>query len=392
MDERRQVASLFPPQTKGSGPSRFQRTTRQGERNADSTAPPRSPPTHTCTDREIFRVRDELIAHEGPDVTFYDFLGVSRSASLDDINKAYKKKSRQLHPDKVRQQLTAERLKAQKDRAKQQKGKGKGKGGQPGAHVARPPTAAEIRAAVKRAEERQARLSIVADVLRGPGRDRYDHFLTHGFPAWKGTGYYYSRYRPGLGTAVTGVFLFAGGAAHYLALYMGWKRRREFVERYIRFARHAAWGENLGIPIPGVDGPGAAPLAAAAAAAPPQQPDDRPDEEARAVPVNRKMRRMQERDARREAGREAQSSGGGRRARRAPRPSPSASSGSATPQPQAAGGSGSGSGSGPTGSKKRVVAENGKVLIVDSLGDVYLEEVDEDGNVAEYLLDVSRPT
>lgn len=328
-----------------------------------------SPPSSSA-DREIFRVRDELIAHEGPDVTFYEFLGVSRSASHDDISSAYKKRSRQLHPDKVRQQLTAERAKAQKDKAKQQK---KG-GAKPGVHVSKPPTAAELKAAVKRASERQARLSIVADVLRGPGRDRYDHFLANGFPTWKGTEYYYDRYRPGLGTAMFGVFLFAGGAAHYLALYMSWKRQREFVERYIKFARHAAWGENLGINVPGVDG-----QAAAAPAPPPAQPQQQmyQDEEGRAVPMNRKLRRMQERDAKKEA------SGGaaGRKARRA-RGSPSVS-GSATPQPPPP------QGSGPTGTKKRVVAENGKVLVVDSLGDVYLEQEDEDGNVAEYLLDVS---
>jgi hypothetical protein len=240
--------------------------------------------------------------------------------------------------------------------------------------VTKQPTAAELKTAVKRASERQARLSIVADVLRGPGRDRYDHFLSNGFPSWKGTEYYYNRYRPGLGTAMFGVFLVAGGGAHYLALYMSWKRQREFVERYIKFARHAAWGENLGVNVPGVD-------TEPAAAPPPQQQQQQQmyqDEEGRAVPMNRKMRRLQERDAKKDK----DAPGGGRKARRG-RGSPSVS-GSATPQPPP-------QGSGPTGTKKRVVAENGKILVVDSLGDVYLEQEDEEGNTAEYLLDVSSP-
>lgn len=44
---------------------------------------------------------------------------------------------------------------------------------------------------------------------------------------------------------------------------------------------------------------------------------------------------------------------------------------------------------GPVGAKKRTVAENGKVLIVDSTGKVWLEEEDEEGEVHEFLLDVS---
>ncbi|KLU84328.1 DnaJ domain-containing protein, partial [Magnaporthiopsis poae ATCC 64411] len=170
-------------------------------------------------DREIFRVRDELIAGEGQDVTFYDFLGVKPAASIDDISKAYRQKSRQLHPDKVKQQLTAERARAAKAKDKFKKKK--------------PPTQAEIKTAIKKASDRQARLSIVANILRGPSRDRYDHFLSNGFPSWKGADYYYSRYRPGLGTAMFGVFLMGGGLVHYLILYMNWKRQQEFVGRYI---------------------------------------------------------------------------------------------------------------------------------------------------------------
>lgn len=305
------------------------------------------------TDREIFRVRDELAAALGPDLTFYDFVGVAPSASLDDINKAYRKKTRLLHPDKVRQQLMAERQKAAK-----KEGSGK----------AKTPAASEVRAAVKEASEMQARLSIVTNVLRGPERDRYDHFLANGFPVWKGTEYYYNRYRPGFGTVLFGLFVFVGGGAHYFALYMSWKRQREFVERYIRYARHAAWGSQLGGLAVGGDQD--ADLGAGDA-------DDEPRQQNMAM--NRKQRRMQERDAKRDAIREGT---GGRRARRGVTGAGSAgSSGAATPPAQAA--------AGPTGTKKRVVAENGKILVVDSLGDVYLEQIDEDGKVEELLLDVS---
>jgi hypothetical protein len=47
--------------------------------------------------------------------------------------------------------------------------------------------------------------------------------------------------------------------------------------------------------------------------------------------------------------------------------------------------------SGPQGAKKRIVAENGKVLVVDSVGNVFLEEETEDGMKGEFLLDVSQP-
>src|SRR5438309_12025595 len=67
--------------------------------------PPKFPSRHRETnmmplDQEIFRLRDELATSEGPDVTFYDFLGVKPKANQDDLNKAYKKKSRTLRPDK----------------------------------------------------------------------------------------------------------------------------------------------------------------------------------------------------------------------------------------------------------------------------------------------------
>lgn len=293
------------------------------------------------------------MTHEGHNVTFYDFVGVTPSASQDEIKRAYRKKSKTLHPDKVKAQLNA------------RKSKSKSKSG---TTVTKAPTQSEIKAAIKDAGERQTRLGVIANILTGPERARYDHFISNGFPTWKGTGYYYSRYRPGLGTVLLGVFLVGGGGFHYVALYMGWKRQREFIERYIKFARHAAWGENLGIP--GVE-----------TGAPAQAPAPEPaadDEQGPMLPTNRKQRREQERMAKKENAKEGKRSGRARSVK-------NASSGSATPVPQTQ----PSNGSGPTGAKKRVVAENGKILVVDSLGDVYLEQEDEDGNVQEFLLDVS---
>lgn len=271
---------------------------------------------------------------------------MTSSASQDDINKAYRKKSRLLHPDKVKQQL----------RAEAQAGKKKASGSKKG------PSQAEVRKAVKEASDRQARLSLIANILRGPARDRYDHFLANGFPLWKGTDYYYNRYRPGLGTVLVGVFLMGGGAIHYIALYMSWKRQREFVERYVTFARNAAWGNDAGIP--GVEAtptpppaPAPAPEEDEAAAAPPQ-------------PRNRRERRMQEKEVRKD-----DSKAPSKKARKAVTSKSSSQGSSAAPT--------------PTGARKRVVAENGKILVVDSQGDVFLEEEDDEGNVNEYLLDVS---
>lgn len=197
----------------------------------------------------------------------------------------------------------------------------------------------------------------MTNILRGPGRERYDHFLANGFPKWKGTGYYYARYRPGLGAVLAALSVFVGGGGHWLALYMSWRRQKEFVERYIRFARHAAWGENLGIP--GLDGAATPPQAAVPGAA-------GNDGDTMAQPVNRRQRRLQEKDA---AKKDKKTKG-----IKAAKASPAA-----TPPVRS------------TGPRKRVVAENGKILVVDSVGNVYLEQADEDGETQEFLLDVCVP-
>ncbi len=305
-----------------------------------------------CSDHEIFRLKDEVESSEGKDATFYDFLGITPSATQDEINKAYRKMSRQIHPDKARQSYLATYIKP----TPTPKSKSKTNTKKPGVTVHKQPTAKELSAFNKAASERFARLGIVANILRGGSRQRYDHFLQNGFPAWRGTGYYYSRFRPGLGSVLIGLFVFGGGAAHYGAMYLGWKRQRDFVERYIRHARRMAWGNEVGIP--GVDD-GAAATATAQ--------DAGGDEVATAW--NRKERRRLDRENKKERGKDKDK-----------KPKATPAEAVTPPEPQ--------SGAGPQGAKKRVEAPNGKVLIVDSLGDVYLEENTKEGDRHVYLLDV----
>lgn len=295
-----------------------------------------------------------MLASEGPDVTFYDFLGVPPSASHDDIVKAQRKKSRTLHPDKIKQSFIAAKSTAKPTKRKP------GQKAKPGVHVSKGPSEREVQATVKKATERYQRLTVVANILKGEGRERYDHFLSNGFPTWRGTGYYYKRFRPGLGTVLLGLFLVGGGGAHYGALLLSWKRQREFVDRYIRHARRAAWGDETGIRgIPGLDG------SAATGPAPVEEPDS-------TMHMNRRQKRQMEKEQKKEKPGKGAKSGG-------------RSSGTQTPTGTAA----------PTGERKRVQAENGKILLVDSIGNVFLEEQDEDGTTQEFLLDldeIPRPT
>lgn len=280
-------------------------------------------------------------------------MGVKNSASQDDIAKALRKKGRLLHPDKVKQSLVAAKAMATPVLKGQKK--------KPGTHVSKGPTETEVRDAMKKASERYGRLTIIAAVLKGSGRQRYDHFLSNGFPKWKGTGYYYARFRPGLGSVLVGLFVTGGGMLHYAAMYVSWKRQQEFVERYIRHARKAAWGDESGIKgIPGID-------SASAALPTASSQDESP------TMLNRKQKRMQERESKKD------------KDKRKARTRENIPAGATTQEPDV----------GPQGQKKKVQAENGKVLIVDSIGNVFLEEEDENGQKCEFLLDpdeLPKPT
>jgi hypothetical protein len=315
-------------------------------------------------DHEIFRLRDEVQKSEGANVTFYDFAGVKPGASNDEITKAYRKLSRSMHPDKARSNWIAAYNAPKPTHTKS--------GAKPTTHVTKnkQPTKSEIDKFTKKASARFERLSLVVGVLRGAERKRYDHFLYNGFPSWRGTGYYYERFRPGLGTVMVGLFLFFGGLVHYVTLYMNYKNHREYVERFIKHARRTAWGEENGISnIPGLGAGGQS-----NGSTPRSQTPDNSEE---SMQWNRKQKRAMERDKKKGGANGAAKHSNPRLAEKAK------AEGVSTPVEAEIT-------SGPVGAKKRTVAENGKILIVDSVGNVYLEEHTEEGATHEFLLDVSE--
>jgi hypothetical protein len=316
-------------------------------------------------DHEIFRLKDEVQASEGHNVTFYDFVGVKPGANQDEITKAYRKLSRTMHPDKARSNWLASYNAPKPVHTKT--------GAKPTTHVTKnkQPSKSEIDKFTKKASARFERLTLVINVLRGAERKRYDHFLYNGFPSWRGTGYYYQRFRPGLGTVVIGLFLFFGGLVHYVAMYLNYRKHRDYVDRFIKHARRTAWGDEINMAnIPGLgagQSNGSTPRS--------QTPDNE-----ESMQWNRKQKRAMERE-KKKGGSNGGSNGVARNGN--PRLADKAKSeGISTPVEAELT-------SGPVGAKKRTVAENGKILIVDSVGNVFLEEQTEEGETREFLVDVS---
>jgi len=155
----------------------------------------------TKEDHEIFDLVSAVETAEGKGTTFYSWLEVSSTASMAEIGRAYRKKSMLLHPDK-----------------------------NPG---------------VKGAQERFARLGVVSSILRSEeGRERYDFFYKNGVPRWRGTGYYYARFRPGLGT----VLVFLTGLTtglHYVVQRMNYRRDLARIDHILERAKLAAWGPKM---------------------------------------------------------------------------------------------------------------------------------------------------
>ncbi|ORZ12601.1 DnaJ domain-containing protein [Absidia repens] len=152
-------------------------------------------------DFEIFDLVDELEKSEGKDTNFYNWLKLKPSATQAEVSKAYRKLSIQLHPDKNKQDANA--------------------------------------------EERFARLGKVAAILRNSAtRERYNHFYKNGVPRWRGTGYYYARFRPGVGGVIAFVMVVVAGM-QYLAKWINFYQEKRKIIQFVQDAR-----SNLNVSVP----------------------------------------------------------------------------------------------------------------------------------------------
>ncbi|KAF8351380.1 hypothetical protein F5887DRAFT_937177, partial [Amanita rubescens] len=149
-------------------------------------------------DHEIFDLVSAVERSEGKGTTFYSWLDVPSTASAADIARAYRKLSVKTHPDKNPN--------------------------------------------VKNAHERFARLGVES-------RERYDFFYKNGVPKWRGTGYYYSRFRPGLGT-VSVFLIILTTALQYVIQSINYRSDSQRVQHIIKEARLAAWGTKM-VPLAG---------------------------------------------------------------------------------------------------------------------------------------------
>lgn len=166
----------------------------------------------TNEDYEIFGLNDNIRKDLGESTTFYLWLGIDTRASAEEISKAYRKLLRKLHPDKLRKISKSQR---------------------------------------KNAEARFQRLSLVGNILRDRElKKRYDYFLRNGFPKWKGTSYYYSRFKPGILLTLFVLYVLVG-SFHYVALRIN---RRQDYKRIVDLKSQIVLQAWNGTIIPPADG------------------------------------------------------------------------------------------------------------------------------------------
>ena len=141
---------------------------------------------------------------------------------------------------------------------------------------------------VKGTHDRFARLTVIADILKGEESRkrsviaavglnrlniscsprillRYDFFYKNGVPKWRGTDYYYSRFRPGLGVSILSIIfqlfltsnkavlsflVFLTSLLQYVVQRINHNKDLARIELILVRARKAAWGPKL-IPVNG---------------------------------------------------------------------------------------------------------------------------------------------
>lgn len=168
----------------------------------------------TKEDYEIFNLNDKIQEDLGKKVTFYSWLGLENGpkSTQQEITKAYRQLSRKLHPDKWNSKPKNQR---------------------------------------KKANERFQRLSLVGNILRDQSlKRRYDYFYNKGFPKWKGTGYYYSKFRPGLIFTLSIIYCLVG-IFHFVGLRINRKQDYKRLVDLKNEIKNQAWG---GSQIPPSDG------------------------------------------------------------------------------------------------------------------------------------------
>lgn len=138
-------------------------------------------------DYSLFDLQDEL-RQLHPTADFYSILGIDRTAEATEVTKAYRKVALQHHPDKTTD---------------------------------------------KQSHKLYTILTSITQVLKDDEqRLRYDGHLVRGFPRWRGTGYYYRRYQPGLFAALV-IILFFISLAQYIIHWIDYYRRKEQVQESI---------------------------------------------------------------------------------------------------------------------------------------------------------------